>query len=167
MTEPVEVFQYGKNNEGYWDGAKLHRQMVDKALPIAEALYPGYSLSFLFDNATSHSVYVEDALRIANMNKGIGGKQARLRDGWYYEDGVRKVQPMNFQDIDGSWTQKRVQRVLKKRKLWPAKGLNLGCPKPKCFNCQVAADCKICVKSHRCDHCKALRQHSSLIRSKN
>ena len=24
-TEAVEVFEYGKNNDGYWDGAKLHQ----------------------------------------------------------------------------------------------------------------------------------------------
>lgn len=63
VTEAVEIFEYGKNHEGYWDGAKLHKQVVTKALPIAEALYPGYSLLFLFDNATSHSVYAKDALR--------------------------------------------------------------------------------------------------------
>ena len=38
-TEAVEVFEYEKNNDGYWDGAKLHQQVVNKALPIAEALY--------------------------------------------------------------------------------------------------------------------------------
>ena len=42
VTEAVELFEYGKSNEGYWDGPKLHKQVVNKALPIAEALYPGY-----------------------------------------------------------------------------------------------------------------------------
>lgn len=49
--------------------------MVNKALPIAEALYPGYSLLFLFDNATSHSVFAQDALHTTQMNKGTGGQQ--------------------------------------------------------------------------------------------
>lgn len=57
VTEAVELFKYEKTNEGYWDGSKLHKQVVNKALPITEVLYPGYSLLFLFDNATSHSVY--------------------------------------------------------------------------------------------------------------
>ena len=74
FTEAVEIFEYGKNNDGYWDGAKLHKQVVEKALPIAEALYPGYSLCFLFDNATSHSVYAKDAFQVKEMNKGVGGK---------------------------------------------------------------------------------------------
>ena len=75
FKEAAELFEYGKNNEGYWDGPKLHKQVVNKALPIAEALYPGYSLLFLFDNATSHSVYADNALRTEGMNKGNGGKQ--------------------------------------------------------------------------------------------
>ena len=50
------------------------KQVKEKALPIAEALYLGYSLLFLFDNATSHSVYLMDALRIKNMSKGSDGK---------------------------------------------------------------------------------------------
>ena len=75
VTKAVELFKYEKTNEGYWDGSKLHKQVVNKALPIAEALYPGYSLLFLFDNATSHSVYIQNALRTAQMNKGIEGQQ--------------------------------------------------------------------------------------------
>ena len=133
----------------YWDGAKLHRQPVAKALPIAEALYPGYALLFLFDNATSHSVYAKDALQAKDLNKGIGGKQPHLRNGWFEHQGMRCIQSMNFEDESGQWTQKGVQKVLEEKHLWPAGGLNLDCPKPKCFNCQVAADCKIGIKGYK------------------
>ena len=84
----MENFEYRKLNDGYWDGPKLHHQVITKTFPIAEALYPGYSLLFLFDNATSHSVYAQNALRTANMNKEMGGKQSILRDRWYEKDGV-------------------------------------------------------------------------------
>lgn len=47
---------------------------MEKALLIAEALYPGYYILFMFDNATSHSVYAEDALCANKMNKGSGSK---------------------------------------------------------------------------------------------
>src|SRR5947208_3955480 len=67
--EAATTFEYG-NDEGHWDGAKLLQQIFDRALPIAEALYPGYELLFLFDNATSHSTYAEDALR---TNKNVKG----------------------------------------------------------------------------------------------
>ena len=60
--EAVEIFEYGKNNDGYENGAKLNQQVVNKALPIAKAFYLGYSLLFLFDNETNHSIYAKDTL---------------------------------------------------------------------------------------------------------
>lgn len=134
--------------------------MVEKALPVAEALYPGYSLCFLFDNATSHSVYTKDTLQIKNMNKGPSRKQPILRNGWYNHEGIRITYPMTFLNEKGKVTQKEVQKVLEKRGVWPISGLNLSCPKPKCFNCQVAAEYKICVKGHKCDTYKLPRQCS-------
>ena len=88
VIEAVELFEYGKTNKGYWDGSKLHKQVVNKALLIAKALYLGYSLLFLFDNATSHSVYAQNTLHTAQMNKGIEGQQPWLCDGWYEKDGA-------------------------------------------------------------------------------
>ncbi len=61
-TKGVKILEYGKNNDRYWDGTKLHKQVVKKALSIAGALYPRYSLCFLFDNVISHSVYTKDIL---------------------------------------------------------------------------------------------------------
>ncbi len=53
---------------------------------------------------------------------------------------------INFLNKKTQWTQKRIQKVLEEKRLGLAKKLNLSCPKPKCFNCQVAADYKIRVK---------------------
>lgn len=52
--EVVKIFEYKKNNYGYWDEAKLYQQVVNQALSIAKVLYLGYLLFFLFNNATSH-----------------------------------------------------------------------------------------------------------------
>ena len=67
----------------YWDGAKLHKQVVEKALPIAEAFYLGYSLCFLFNNTTSHFVYAKFVLQIKNINKRVGEKQPILCNRWF------------------------------------------------------------------------------------
>ena len=75
--EAAVYFEYGKE-DGCWDGKLLLRQAIERALPIAEALYPGYNLLFLFDNATSHSTYADDALRASEMNKRDGGQQPFL-----------------------------------------------------------------------------------------
>ena len=64
--------------EGYWTGKHLLDQIINKALSIVENLYPGYELLFMFDNATSHSIYAKDELQVAQMNKGPGSQQPFL-----------------------------------------------------------------------------------------
>lgn len=59
-TRAVEVFKYGKNNNDYWDGAKLYQQVVNKTLSIAKILYPSYWFLFFFDNAISYSIYAKN-----------------------------------------------------------------------------------------------------------
>ena len=76
--EAVTYFEYGKTEEGYWTGEHLLDQITKKALPIAQALFPGYELLFMFDNATSHSIYAKDALQVTHMNKGPEGQQPFL-----------------------------------------------------------------------------------------
>lgn len=79
-SEAAVYFEYGQE-EGYWKGVHLFRQVKERALPIVMALYPGYQFLFLFDNATSLAIYAEDALQVVKMNKSTGGQQSFLRDG--------------------------------------------------------------------------------------
>lgn len=116
-TEAIEIFEYGKNNNEYWDRAKLHQQVVNKALPIAETLYFGYSLLFFFDNATSHSVYAKDTLQVKDMNKSAGSQQPQLPNWWFYCHGIQVDQLMDFQRDNRQLSQKRIQKVLEKRNL--------------------------------------------------
>ena len=46
FTKFVEIFEYKKKNDRYWNKAKLHYQVIKKALSIAEAFYPGYFFFF-------------------------------------------------------------------------------------------------------------------------
>ena len=102
FREVVKLFEYGKNKEAYWDESKLHKQVVIKAYSIAETLYLGYLPLFLFDNAISHSVYVDNTLCITGINKKIGGKQVWLHNGWYEKDRIRIKQPMSYQGSNNS-----------------------------------------------------------------
>lgn len=43
--------------------------LINKIFLLAEALYLGYSLLFLFENTTSYSVNVDNALCIGKINK--------------------------------------------------------------------------------------------------
>ena len=163
--EAAELFEYGKQ-DGYWDRARLLEQVTKKALPIAQFLYPGYDLVFLFDNATSHAVYAKDALNVNNMSKGGGNQQGFLRPGWYRDpqSGAIVEQQMWSWETDclgeKKKVQKGIQRVLEERGLWPNTGLRLECAKPKCSECQDMSSCRMCVKGSRCASCKERRQHS-------
>lgn len=61
-TKTVEIFKFGKNNQRYWIGADLLKQVKNKVLPITQTLYQGYSLLFIFNNTTSCSIYRQDML---------------------------------------------------------------------------------------------------------
>lgn len=81
------------------------------------ALYPGYSLLFLFDNATSHSIYADNALCTTWINKKSGRKQVWLCNGWYEKDENHIEQPMSYQGLNNFSVQKKIQQVLEKRSL--------------------------------------------------
>lgn len=166
-SEAAEFFEYGKNNNGYWRGEHLLKQVVEKARPIGEALYPGYQLLFLFDNATSHLIFAADALQVDEMNKNTGGQQKFLRDGWFTDSGGNIIrQEMSFSKPSSTpgqppiRVQKRIQMVLEEWNLWPDTGLKLMCDKLKCSSCQEVSTCKLCTKGKRCESCIKPKVHS-------
>ena len=164
--EAATYFEYGKMEEGYWTGEHLLEQIKAKALPIAEALYPGYELLFMFDNATSHAIYAKDALQVTHMNKGPGGQQPFLRAGWYEaangEIITQELCLLTENPTTGKSTkvQKGIQAILEERGLWPVKGVRLSCEQPKCTNCQTLSTCTVCVKGRKCEACKETKEHS-------
>lgn len=58
----IKIFKYRKNNDRYWNEAKLYNQVVNKTLSIAQIFYSGYSLFFLFNNTICHFIYFKNAL---------------------------------------------------------------------------------------------------------
>ena len=144
--EAIEILEYWKNNEGYWNGIKLVKQVKKKALLIAKALYPGYSLLFLFNNATSHLVYSTNTLWVKNMSKRSRDKQVFLRDSLYYQDGLQVTQKMYTESTDGICCQKSIKRVLEERNFWLTKRLKLIYLSPKCLDYQSVVKYKLYVK---------------------
>ena len=67
---------------------------VKVAIPIFNAAFPGCQAVFLFDNASNHSTYAADALRVGNTGLRPGGKQGVLREGFMHGKGL--PQPMSF-----------------------------------------------------------------------
>lgn len=101
----------------------------------------------MVDNSQGHSAYSVDALLTSRMNMRPGGKQAKMRDGWYVLHGERITQsmcfPANHSEFPGQ--PKGMRQVLIERGLW-RNGLVMQCKKDesgvKCKS--YATDC--CAK---------------------
>ena len=113
--------KYG--GDTWWDGDQLVEQVLKLAIPVFESAFPGCQALFLFDNATSHSAYSDNALRACMINLRPGGGQAHLRPGKNSLTG--DIQPMVMAD----GTPKGLQMVLQERGLWRPK-LRVQCRKP-------------------------------------
>ena len=74
----------------------------------------------MVDNSQGHSAYAADALLVSRMNMRPGGKQARLRDGWYRKDGRQVIQPMIFPSDHPEFANepKGIKQVLVERGLY-------------------------------------------------
>ena len=99
------------------------------------------------------------------MNKGEGGQQPLLRNGWYMDRDTVVVQEMSYPREDpttGTIIQvpKGIQRVLEERKLWPSGGMQLQCSKKRCGRCQDMLKCKACIKGMKCESCREPKVHS-------
>ncbi|KAL1711796.1 hypothetical protein EV715DRAFT_214853 [Schizophyllum commune] len=97
LKDASQTLEYGKNYEGYWNGELFVKQLKERFFrAFEEAHGPGYTAVVLVDNSQGHSAYAADALRASRMNLRPGGKQARMRDGWFMRDGMKVCQPMIF-----------------------------------------------------------------------
>ena len=82
FRECTQIFEPMQEGE-YWSSAHMEYQLQYLAIPLFEAQWPGHQAVFLFDNATNHTAFAPDALRVASMNLSSGGNQNHnMRDGW-------------------------------------------------------------------------------------
>ena len=122
-------------------------QVLQRAIPIFEAVYPRHVAVFLFDNSTNHSYMAADALLTSKMNLGDGGKSQvfRRKTTWTADDGSVHEQSMVHED----GTVKGLRTVLAERCLW-RDGLKKTCNRsenspafsendPCCASCLLAS----------------------------
>lgn len=74
-----QLFEYGKNREGYWDAERMVAQ-TKEIIAVLEFKYPGKTFVFLYDWSSGHDKKPIDAAVVSNMGKKWGGKQPRMRD---------------------------------------------------------------------------------------
>jgi hypothetical protein len=106
-------------------------KLVEKIIPAFEELHgPGYQALIMVDNSQGHSAYSEDALLVSRMNLRPGGKQARMRDGWFMWNDEKVAQSMIFppDHPDFADQPKGMKQVLSERGLWD-NGLRMQCKK--------------------------------------
>ena len=115
VRESVQYLEYEKDN--YWDGDKMVKQAI-AAAHLFKFIYPQCRALFAFDNAASHCAFSPDALVASKMNLRPGGKQPRMKDGWF--GGVRQSMtfPDDYEDPALRSQPKGIQQVLEERGLW-------------------------------------------------
>ena len=102
-------------------GKLTQYQLVEKIIPAFERAHgPGYQALIMVDNSQGHTAYATDALLTSQMNLRPGGKQARLRDGWFMRGGERVNQSMVFPPDHPEFPDmpKGMRQVLKECGLW-------------------------------------------------
>ncbi|KAK7046362.1 hypothetical protein R3P38DRAFT_3346079, partial [Favolaschia claudopus] len=119
IVDGGEQIEYGKNYDGFWDGPQFIKQLRDRIIPAFEKLHDRniYRACFLIDNSNGHCAYAVDALLASRMNWRSGGKQAMLRDGWFWKNGLKIVQKM----VLPSGEAKGMKLVLEERGLFHSK----------------------------------------------
>lgn len=70
----IKIFKQKKNNNGYWNRAKLYQQIINKALLNVKVFYLGYLLILFLDNVINYFVYTKNILQMKNINKDIGAQ---------------------------------------------------------------------------------------------
>lgn len=96
----------------------------------------------MVDNSQCHSAYAADALLVTRMDVNPGGKQARLHDGWFFQNGKKITQLMIFPLDHPTYPNeaKGIKHVLAERGLLP-NGLRGKC-KEKCGVEATSCCCK-------------------------
>ena len=73
------LFQYGKNKDGYWDGAMFQVQCID-IMNVLEVLYPTMQILLEVDHSAGHLKEQSNGLMTNAMGLRWGGKTSAKRD---------------------------------------------------------------------------------------
>ena len=63
QTRLCEMFEHGKNREGYWNYARTAVQFED-VFDILRGMFPGHDFEFYFDQSSGHKKHRHDGLNV-------------------------------------------------------------------------------------------------------
>ncbi|KAL7532560.1 hypothetical protein ACHAWF_008635 [Thalassiosira exigua] len=76
----VKEFEYGANNEGYWNYDHMMIQVEDCVDVLREVLPAHYDIVLMVDHSCGHDRHRPDGLSVKNVNKYFGGAKPKMRD---------------------------------------------------------------------------------------
>ncbi|KAF4648053.1 hypothetical protein FOZ61_003201 [Perkinsus olseni] len=82
--------------DGYYTNERCLADFAECSKVVRLLSQGKYKCIFLTDHSPIHSKFAQNALNVKAMNVKPGGKQPKMRDGWFISDGRRVVQEMNF-----------------------------------------------------------------------
>jgi hypothetical protein len=109
-SQAAMVLECGKGT--WWNSDRLIEQLQEVTIPLFNLAFPGCQALFIFDNATLHRSYKDDALRARNVNLYPGGKQAIMRSGRDHRTGREQVMVLPDGQAKGA------KMILQERGLW-------------------------------------------------
>ena len=135
-------FSVGAQYDGYFRNDDLMNQARLSIQAFNDEFGPDYMALFIFDNATNHGAYSEDALNVNVLNEGDQFSKARnppkpCRNGYYRdENGALKEQIMNHEVWNGTRfvTQRKGMRSTCLERNFPRAGEKK--PKMQCELCE-------------------------------
>jgi hypothetical protein len=74
----VFEFEYGANNQRYWDYDHMIIQLKD-CIDVVKTVHPEFDCLFLFDHSCGHDRQRPGGLSVPKVNKSFGGAQPNMR----------------------------------------------------------------------------------------
>jgi hypothetical protein len=147
------LFKAGDSREGWWTYKHMVEQLEENAIGLFEALHPGCTAVFLFDNSSNHGAYADDALVASRMT--LNEKAWPLTDKYQFRDTIatltnnEKMSQTFFYEKEITSLDKRgytksktvryfkgIKKILEERKQWIGHDINgkswkLNCGSPE------------------------------------
>ncbi|KAF4648326.1 hypothetical protein FOL47_003427 [Perkinsus chesapeaki] len=103
--------------DGYYNSDRCLSDFAQCSRAVSSLSEGKYHCVFLTDRSPIHCKLAEGALNVRVKNVKPGGKQPKMRDGWFWEDGRKHVQkvvfPPNHQEFPGQ--PKELRQVYRER----------------------------------------------------
>ncbi|KAF4680911.1 hypothetical protein FOZ60_012833 [Perkinsus olseni] len=86
------------SRDGYYNSDRCLEDFNECSRAVTELSLGKLHCVYLTDRSPIHYKFAEDALNVRKMNVKPGGKQPKMRNGWFWKAGKRQTQTMVYPD---------------------------------------------------------------------